>query len=163
MYVQENLSKLTRKTKTQKTGRPCIPDSELLCKIFFGFSKRSDFGLAKFLQKSICVGRDKMSYVQVLQLCWTLVYHSSQFTGWQQWIFTYDDCDYPGSLEFKVLFRSCLVLCVKLVVSDLHVSLNPSEIRILVMFRKGTFQLISFQQLSGPMGFIKFHVTTLMK
>ena len=59
--------------------------------------------------------RDKMSHVRVLQLCWTLVYQERE-TAYpernsnQVRIFPYDDCGYPGRLEYRVLFRVCLVL-----------------------------------------------------
>ena len=46
-------------------------------------------------------------------------------------------------------FCECVLSCVKLVVSDLYVSLNPDEIRILVMLRMN-HEFMEYMRASYP-------------
>ena len=63
-------------------------------------------------------------------------------------IFAHDGCGYPGGLErWGVLWA--VLSCVKLVVSDLHVSLKAEEIRMLVMLRMNR-EFMEYMRASYP-------------
>ena len=53
-----------------------------------------------------------------------------------------------GTLKVES-FCECVLSCVKLVVSDFHVSLKPKEIRMLVMFRMN-HEFMEYMRVSYP-------------